>query len=271
METPLPAHKRAAILVRVAGALRRRGRRGCPDDLRGGREAAQGRPRRGRAGDVDLHDGRGRGAHARRRDRADGRLAGRRGQARVHAAPPDRGRRRDLAVQLPAQPRRPQDRAGARRRLRRRPQAGAADAALGAAPRGARARGRAAARLAQRPRRPVVRDRRRPRRGRAGEAITFTGSGGSAGSIARARAEEAGRPRARQRDAGRSSRPTPTSRTRPTRLAANAFSFAGQSCISVQRIYVAAERLDGFMERSCRRSRRSWSATRPTRTPTWGR
>jgi acyl-CoA reductase-like NAD-dependent aldehyde dehydrogenase len=34
-----------------------------------------------------------------------------------------------------------------------------------------------------------------------------------------------------------------------TRLAANAFSFAGQSCISVQRIYVARDAYDGFLER----------------------
>jgi acyl-CoA reductase-like NAD-dependent aldehyde dehydrogenase len=34
-----------------------------------------------------------------------------------------------------------------------------------------------------------------------------------------------------------------------TRLAANAFSFAGQSCISVQRIYVARSAYDGFLER----------------------
>jgi acyl-CoA reductase-like NAD-dependent aldehyde dehydrogenase len=33
------------------------------------------------------------------------------------------------------------------------------------------------------------------------------------------------------------------------RLAGNAFSFAGQSCISVQRIYVAQDALDGFLER----------------------
>jgi acyl-CoA reductase-like NAD-dependent aldehyde dehydrogenase len=33
------------------------------------------------------------------------------------------------------------------------------------------------------------------------------------------------------------------------RLAGNAFSFAGQSCISVQRIYVAREAHDGFLER----------------------
>jgi acyl-CoA reductase-like NAD-dependent aldehyde dehydrogenase len=34
-----------------------------------------------------------------------------------------------------------------------------------------------------------------------------------------------------------------------TRLAGNAFSFAGQSCISVQRIYVARGAWDGFLER----------------------
>ena len=33
------------------------------------------------------------------------------------------------------------------------------------------------------------------------------------------------------------------------RLAGNAFSFAGQSCISVQRIYVAGDAYDGFLER----------------------
>jgi acyl-CoA reductase-like NAD-dependent aldehyde dehydrogenase len=34
-----------------------------------------------------------------------------------------------------------------------------------------------------------------------------------------------------------------------TKLAANAFAFAGQSCISVQRIYVERPALDGFLER----------------------
>jgi acyl-CoA reductase-like NAD-dependent aldehyde dehydrogenase len=34
-----------------------------------------------------------------------------------------------------------------------------------------------------------------------------------------------------------------------TKLAANGFSFAGQSCISVQRIYVEARAFDGFLER----------------------
>ena len=58
--------------------------------------------------------------------------AGRRRQARGDAAGPLRGRRRDQPLQLPAQPRRPQARAGDRRRQRGRPQAGRPDADLGA-------------------------------------------------------------------------------------------------------------------------------------------
>ncbi len=51
------------------------------------------------------------------------------------------------------------------------------------------------------------------------------------------------------------------------RCAANAFSFAGQSCISVQRIYVQRDVYDDVPRRaSSRASRRSSSATRPTRT-----
>jgi acyl-CoA reductase-like NAD-dependent aldehyde dehydrogenase len=38
-----------------------------------------------------------------------------------------------------------------------------------------------------------------------------------------------------------------------SKLAANAFSFAGQSCISVQRIYVERPALDGFLERFLRK------------------
>ena len=177
MREPLPAHKRAEILVKVAGYLGRRHDEVAQTISAEAGQADEGRTRRGVAGDVDLHDGRGRGAQAGRRDGADGRLAGGSRQARVHAAAADRHRRGDLALQLPAQPRRAQDRSGARRRLRGRAQAGLADAALGAAARGARDRGRAAARLAERPRRPGVRDRRRAGRRRARAAITFTGSG----------------------------------------------------------------------------------------------
>ena len=57
-------------------------------------------------------------------------------------------------VQLPGQPRRAQDRAGARGRLPRRAEARVGDAALGALPREPRGGGRPAARLDQRRRRP---------------------------------------------------------------------------------------------------------------------
>ena len=145
-------------------------RRGRADDLRGGRQADEGGARRGAAGDVDLHLRRGRGADARRRDGPDGRVAGRRGKARVHAPRADRRRRRDLAVQLPAQPRRAQDRARARGGVPGRAQAGDADAALGAAARGAGGRGRPAAGLAQR--------RRRARRRRSATSSSRTSACG---------------------------------------------------------------------------------------------
>ena len=77
MREPLPAHKRAEILVRVAGFLGRRHDEVARHDLRRGRQAAQGGEGRSGARDVDVHDGRGRGAEACRRDGADGCLAGR--------------------------------------------------------------------------------------------------------------------------------------------------------------------------------------------------
>ena len=56
------------------------------------------------------------------------------------------------------------------------------------------------------------------------------------------------------------------------KLAANAFSFAGQSCISVQRIYVAAEVWDEFVARVRARGRGAQGRrSRPTTTPTSGR
>jgi acyl-CoA reductase-like NAD-dependent aldehyde dehydrogenase len=78
--------------------------------------------------------------------------------------------------------------------------------------------------------------------------ITFTGSSGVGWGIA----ERAARKRVRL-ELGNS---TPVIVAddadldlAATKLAANAFSFAGQSCISVQRIYVARPVLDGFLER----------------------
>src|SRR5919206_113506 len=69
--------------------------------------------------------------------------------------------RRDLALQLPAQPRRAQGGPGVRGRLRMRAQARNGDAAVGAPPRAGLRRRGSARRLAQRRRRQVERDRRR--------------------------------------------------------------------------------------------------------------
>ena len=78
--------------------------------------------------------------------------------------------------------------------------------------------------------------------------ITFTGSSGVGWSIA----ERAAKKRVRL-ELGNS---TPVIVAADadldlaaTKLAANAFSFAGQSCISVQRIYVERPAVDGFLER----------------------
>ena len=159
LAAPLPAYERANILDRVAHLLEERQRGARRDDLGRGGKAAEDGPRRSAARGVDLHVRRRRGAQADRRDGADGRLAGRRRQAGVHPAPPDRDRRRHLAVQLPGEPGRSQDRAGARGRLPGRAQAGVGDSALGALPRESRGGGRPAARLDQRRRRPGRRDR----------------------------------------------------------------------------------------------------------------
>ncbi len=98
--------------------------------------------------------------------------ASRRGRrkARIHDALADRDRRRDLAVQLPAEPGGAQDRAGARRRLRGRAQARLHDPAVSALSRAARGRGRPAARLDQRRLGLGRGNRRRARRGRARQA-----------------------------------------------------------------------------------------------------
>ena len=41
-----------------------------------------------------------------------------------------------------------------------------------------------------------------------------------------------------------------------TKVATHAFSYAGQTCVSIQRVYVQHECLDDFLARSFRRSRR---------------
>ncbi len=78
--------------------------------------------------------------------------------------------------------------------------------------------------------------------------ITFTGSSGVGWSLA----ERAARKRVRL-ELGNSTPVVVAADAdldaAATKLAANAFSFAGQSCISVQRIYVERPALDGFLER----------------------
>ena len=188
---PRPRRSRARPPARGGGA----------DDRGRGRQAAQGRPGRGRARDVDVHVRRGRGPKARGRDGADGRLAGRRRQARLHAPPADRRRRSDLSLQLSAQPRRPQSRAGTRGGLRRRAQARLADPVLGASPRRADDGRRPAARLAERPRRTCVGDRRRAGRGRARSRDHVHRLRRGRLAAGRAGAAKARQPRARERDA----------------------------------------------------------------------
>ena len=202
MREPLPAHKRAEILVRVVSALARRHDEVARLISRRGGQADEGSAGRGQAGDVDLHVRRGRGAQARRRDGADGRRAGGRGQARVHAAQADRDRRRDLAVQLPAQPRRAQARPRAGRGLCGRAQAREPDSPLGTAARRAGRGSRPAAGLAQRRCGLIVRDRRRAGRGRARQGDHVHRLRRRRLGAEGARAEEEGQPRARQRDAG---------------------------------------------------------------------
>src|SRR5512133_1959391 len=78
--------------------------------------------------------------------------------------------------------------------------------------------------------------------------ITFTGSSGVGWGIA----ERAARKRVRL-ELGNSTPVVVAADAdldlAATKLAANAFSFAGQSCISVQRIYVERPAIDGFLER----------------------
>ena len=107
-----------------------------------GRQAAQGRARRGQARRQHLPlGGRGGQAHGRRPHR-DGRRPERRGPVRLDHPRAARRDRRHLAVQLPAQPGGAQGRAGAGRRQRRRPQAGLEHPAHSAAAGGAAGRGR---------------------------------------------------------------------------------------------------------------------------------
>ena len=123
-----------------------------------GRQAAQGRAHRGQARRQHVPLGERRGQAHRRRAHRDGRRPERREPLRLDDPRAARRDRRHLAVQLPAQPRGAQGRAGAGRRQRRRAQAGLQHpahraAAGGAAGRGRPPRRRAAGRRRLRPRR----------------------------------------------------------------------------------------------------------------------
>ena len=124
LESPLPAHKRAEILVKVAGLIGRRHEevaRTISDEA--GKPIKTARVEASRAMSTYTFAAVEARKLAGEMIPMDAR-AGRRGQARLHAAQADRRRRRDLAVQLPVQPRRAQARARARRRLPRRAEAG---------------------------------------------------------------------------------------------------------------------------------------------------
>ena len=170
LENPLPAHKRAEILVKVAGLIGRRheevARTICEE---AGKPIKTARVEASRAmstytfAAVEARKLAGEMIPMESAQAGEGKLG-------FTLRLPDRHRRRDLALQLPVQSRRAQARPRARRGLSRRPEARERDPALGTPARRARAGGRPARRLAQRPRRPRIRDRRRARRGRPGQA-----------------------------------------------------------------------------------------------------
>ena len=132
---PLPPWRRAEILDAAARLLAERAEDFARTIAERGGQAAQDGAHRGRAG------GRARSRSPRSRP-ASWRATmvpieasrRRRGQAGLHAARADRRRRRHLAVQLPAQPGRPQGGARHRRRLPGRAQARQPDPAVGHRP-----------------------------------------------------------------------------------------------------------------------------------------
>ena len=214
MREPLPAHKRAEILVRVAGALGRRADEAARQISRRGGQAAEGGTRRGGGRCRRTRWPRSRRASSPARS-SRWSLAGGRGQARVHDPRAGRRRRRDLAVQLPAQPRGPQDRAGARGRAARssssRPRRRRSRRSCSPSSR----RRPGSRRLAERARRPGRGDRRRARRGRARAADHVHRLERRRLGAAGAGAAQERQPRARQRDAGDRRARTPTSTTWP--------------------------------------------------------
>ena len=146
MTEPLPAHKRAEILVKVAGLIGKR-----HDEVARTISDEAGKPMK--AARVEASRAMSTYTFAAVEAR---KLAGE--MVPMESAQAGEGKlgftvRKPIGIvgaispfNFPLQPRRAQARAGARGRLPGRAQAGVADAALGAAARGARARGRAARR-----------------------------------------------------------------------------------------------------------------------------
>ena len=261
-----PSTKRAAVLDRAAGLAPERQSR----SWRGRsppRRASRSRPPRSRPPlRRHAHLLRGRGPQADRRHGADGGLRRRRRQARRHAARPLRRRRRDQPLQLPAQPRRPQARAGDRRRQRGRAQARRADPDR--RPQAGRDpdRGRPARGLAQRHPGPARRVGNAMVEHELVKAITFTGSAKVGWGI---------RTEVPHKKVGLelgSNAPLIVNDDGDWQTAADktriyAFAHAGQVCISIQRILLHEASPTSSSSASTPMSRTSTSATRTTPQP----
>ena len=263
--TPLPAHKRAEILVRVAGALGRRADEAARQICGRGREAAQGRTRRGRARDVDLHDGRRRGAERsrarwcrwtpRRPARASSRSRCGVPIGVVGAISPF-----NFPLNLVAHKIAPALAAGCAVVLKPASQTPLSALLLaeleheaGLPPGWLNVVVGPSSEIGD----VIVEDERVT-------LITFTGLRcRSAGSSASARRASAVNLELGQRDAGDRRARRRTSRTRRRGAPRNAFSFAGQSCISVQRIFVHEDVYDDFKRRASSRASRRWCVGDP--------
>ena len=249
-EDPLPQWRRAEILDRAAELLAERREEFARTIAAGGGQADLDRARRG--GPGRRHAAvlrRGRPDPDRRGGAARG-VGCRRGQARVRAARARGRRRRDLAVQLPAQPGGAQARSCRRRRLRGGAQAGQPDALLGLDPAGPAALdeaglpagylsvvtggggiGRQRAGGQPRHRADHVHRVARGRAGASGRGRLASGSGSSSGTTPRS-----------------SSSPTATGRSAVGKIRMAGFAHAGQSCISTQRVLVHESIADEVVE-----------------------
>ena len=226
------------------GAARRAG----PPAGAGARQAGQGRPGRDRPGGRHLRRLRRRGAPHRRRGAAGRRLGPRRRQHR--ADPPGPGRRRagDHAVQRAGQPARAQARrrrsrpatppssSRRHRRRRRRPPWWRCCSSAGCRPR----RSRCCTATAGSVRRCAP---RRRSASSASPAARPTGRRGGPRGRRQAARPGAGRQRRHDRVRGRRHRRAP-----PGSAPRTGYSNSGQSCISVQRVYVQRARYDEFVD-----------------------